>query len=153
MRQFPLSYRVRLLVIRSLVSDICEPLELFLRCMYSRMITQQAISSFYEVDVAVIAAFEPQGNAKVLTKLPGASVVQSLSICYHTVQACKLHCQPVLLTQVNDPKITLLATESFCLFQQSPGQSNTECIALFFVGIRRHSRNQYRRKKLLGLSH
>ncbi len=122
---------MRLLVVRSLVSDLCTPLELFLHCTYSRMVTQQAISSFHGIDMAVIAVFEPQGDVKVLTKLPGVSVVQSPSIFYHTVQACKLHCPPVLVTQVNDSQITLLATESFCLFRQHPGQSSTACTQLF----------------------
>jgi len=67
----------------------------------------------------------------VLTKLPGVSLVQSPSIVYHNVQACKLHCPSVLVTQVNDSQITLLATESFCLFQRYSGQSSTTHTLLF----------------------
>ncbi len=80
------------------------------------VLSQQAVSSFHAVDMAATAVFEPQGDVKVLTKLLGVSEVQSPSIFRHTAQACKLHCPPVLVTQVNDSHITLLATDSFSLF-------------------------------------
>lgn len=66
--------------------------------------------------MAVTAVCEPQGDVNLLTKLPGVSVVQSPSAFYHTAQACKLQCPLVLVTQVNDSHITLLATDSFSLF-------------------------------------
>ena len=77
------------------------------------MITQQAISSFHGIDMAVIAVYESQGDVNLLTKLPGVSMVQSPSVFYHTAQTCKLHCLPVLVTQVH---ITLLAIDAFGLF-------------------------------------
>ncbi len=95
------------------------------------MTTQQAIPSFDGIAMAVVAVFEPQGDVNLLTKPLGVSVVQSPSVHHHTAQACKLHCPPVLVTQVNDSHTTLLATDSFCLFQQCLGQSSTTHTQLF----------------------